>query len=107
MTLVPEDLTKWDNESLLRAYERNEETLKYLVGSLYPSILYDENEKIGQECIRRSTYHPNLWRDQNIVESSWTSADGLVHTWWHRHAIQSRKPDDPPKVITCVDCLAR
>ena len=29
MTLVPEDLTKWDNESLLRAYEREDWTGVY------------------------------------------------------------------------------
>jgi hypothetical protein len=110
MSLVPEDLTKWDNESLLRTFERNQETLQVLVGSLYPSILHEENEKIGQECIRRTNHHPNWWREKGIVESTWTGPDGLVHTWVHMHGgsgVHRGRADDPAKIVTCFECLAR
>lgn len=107
MPPVPEDLTKWDDASLLRAFEQKVELHKTLVGSLYPNMLMDEIEAVGQECIRRHTYHPNWWREKGIVESSWTDSHGLVHAWNHRDLGQSRVPDDPAKAITCFECASK
>lgn len=109
-------LALWDDEELLRQFENRQKLLNAMVGTLYPSILYDENEVIGQEAIRRTTYHPNFWREKGIVHTSWTDDSGLVHnpyflqcpavynTPWIR-GIDGRR-DEPAKEFTCLWCLA-
>jgi hypothetical protein len=105
MALVPEDLTKWDLESLLRQFEQKITLLPTLVGSLYPSILQDEIEAIGQEGIRRTGMHPNWWREKGVVPSSWTDEHGITHNW--QHWVIARKPDDPVRMVTCIQCVAK
>jgi len=107
MVLVSEDLMKWDNESLLRGFEQRTELYNTMVGSLYPPIVHAEMEAIGAECIRRTEYHPNWWREKGIVPSSWTDEQGVTHSWTVFHAVQNRKADDPVRVVTCFECLAR
>lgn len=105
MALVPGDLAKWDLESLLREFERRVEVEKTLVGQLYKSIIHDEIEALGQEGIRRTGMHPNWWREKGIVPSSWTDELGITHNW--QHFVIARKPDDPTRMVTCLQCVAK
>jgi hypothetical protein len=105
MTLVPADLSKWDLECLLRAFEEKVELQKTMVGTLYPSILHDELTAIGQEGIRRTGMHPNWWREKGVVPSSWTDELGIAHNW--QHWVIARKPDDPTRMVTCMQCIAK
>jgi len=99
------DLAALDDEQLLREFEQKVELHKTLVGTLYPNILMEEIEAIGQECIRRHSYHPNYWREHGIVPSSWTDEHGLTHAW--RHWVVTRKPDDPTRMVTCLECISK
>ena len=116
MSVSPEDMALWDNAELLRQFESRSELHAQMGGPLYPSILYDENEVIGQEAIRRTGFHPNWWREKGVVPTSWTDYDGLVHnpffrtcptvylTPWCRGMDVRR--DQPAKEYSCLWCLA-
>jgi hypothetical protein len=107
MSLVPEDLAKWDLESLLREFERRVEIEKAFdnVGGRYRSPIHEEVEALGQEGIRRTGMHPNWWREKGIVPSSWTDEHGITHTW--QHWVIARKSDDPVRMVTCFQCIAK
>jgi hypothetical protein len=48
-------------------YVANVELSKDMVGTLYPSILRDENLRIVDECVARTGYHPNLLAEKGLV----------------------------------------
>ena len=116
MSVDPAALALWDNEELLRQFEQRVDLEKNLVGTLYTSIIHDEIEAIGQEAIRRTTFHPNWWREKGIVHTSWSDAYGLVHNPYFRACPANvlaptvlnvyRRRDDPAKEFSCLWCLA-
>ena len=99
------DFTQLNDEQLLREFESKVKLHKTLGGTLYPNILMEEIEAIGQECIRRHTHHPNHWREKGIVPASWTDEHGVTHAW--KHWVVARKPDDPVRMVTCLQCVAK
>lgn len=101
-----ERLKTLSDDLLLREYEQRVALEKTLVGQLYRSIVYDEIEALGQECIRRHTYHPNWWREKGIVPSTWTDEFGVTHAWVSSHTLLHRKADEPTKEVTCLQCIA-
>lgn len=105
MSLAHEDLTTWSLERLLKEFEDKGELMKTLVGTLYPGILHDEIEAIGEEGRRRTGMHPNWWREKGLVFSTWTDEFGVTHAW--QHWVIARKPDDPARTITCLQCMAK
>jgi hypothetical protein len=107
MSLVPEDLTKWDLENLLREFERCVKLEKAFdgVGGRYQSLIHAKVEALGTEAIRRTGLHPNWWRVKGVVPSSWTDEHGITHTW--QHWMIQRKPDDSPRMVTCLLCIAK
>lgn len=116
MSVDPAVLALWDDEELLRQFELRKKLQEEMVGTLYPSILHDEMEVIGQEAIRRTTFHPNWWREKGFVHTSWTDEHGLVHNPYFRECpviyfapwvrgVDGRR-DNPSKEFTCLWCLA-
>lgn len=117
MTVDPKVLVLWDNIELLRQFESRLELEKTLGGDLYRSIIHDEIEAIGQEAIRRTTCHPNLWREKGIVHASWTDNSGIVHNpYFHRCPsvqavpytvmVNPYRQDKVAKEFSCLWCLA-
>lgn len=103
----PELLKTWTDEELLKAYEQYSGLYESMVGQLYRSIVHDEMEAIGEECYRRHDRHPNFFRGDGIVPSSWTDTHGLTHSWMSAHTLPRRVPDDPVKEVTCLECVAK
>jgi hypothetical protein len=100
-------MEQWDNMQLLKEFEERVELHKTLVGNLYPNILLEVIETLGQECIKRTGHHPNHWREQGIVPASWTDEHGITHEWNSSHRIRNCRADDPVRSITCLHCVVK
>jgi hypothetical protein len=110
MSLKDEDVRKWDSETLLREYEQRRDILPQLGGWLYSSIVAGEIQVIKEVASERTEVPLDHWRLENLIPSSWTDPQGLVH-WWKgpNECLYNKSPkaDSPMKMPTCLLCVVR
>lgn len=106
MSLNHEEACSWDNETLLREYEKRQEMLQSMVGWLYASIVKDEMDAIETIAYTRTDTFIGKWRDYAFIPSTWTDGRGVTHAWLPHSSCRgpAQKPDDPVKHITCLLC---
>lgn len=107
MSLKAEEARGWSDEKLLLEYEHRQALLRELGGWLYRDIVASEMSVIEDIAAKRDDFHINQWRDLGIIPSSWTDEYGVVHVWLpHPDCYKPhRKPDNPMKPVTCLQCV--
>ena len=110
MSLEENEVRAWPNEKLLLEYERRRDLLPHLGGWLYSSIVKDEIVVIERIALERTNIMLDSWRLMDLIPSSWTDEEGLVHWWKGPNEClygKSPKADAPMKTPTCLRCLVR
>jgi hypothetical protein len=108
MTLNLEEAKSWSDEQLVHECEERIALLHQLGGWLYTGIVGNELSALEQLGMERHRVHPNAWREQGIIPTTWTDLFYVVHEWGGPcfKSVKPRpRPDYPMKSVTCLLCI--